>query len=413
MNLSHLRPYASRIILGILAIGLTASLGAQGHPPLEERIQTRVQARLMEFQKESGFPGAVFGWSLPDGKSGAVAFGLADRDTGAKMRPDSRMLAGSAGKTFFAAWILRLVEEGKLDLDKPISTWIGAEPWFDKLPNARALTLRCLLRHQSGIREHVYDEGLVSKIKSEPDKVWSPQELIGFMLDTKPLFEAGKGWSYADANFVVAAYTAEKATGQSAYREIERLFLKRFNLKLTIPSDRRILPGLVQGHVSTGMSFTGSAKSVVNGKMVINPQFEWAGGGFLSNARDLARWTQALFGGKVLGDAMSKAQKEGVPASTGAGPGEEYGLGVQIFEEPGGKGFGHGGFFPGYLTEMELFPSGVSVAIQFNADGGRPLIRNLRRYLRELAAIVEEESGGREPTNRDRPECAFRTWPAG
>lgn len=364
---------------------------SQGNPPLAERIQARVQAKLETFQKESGFPGAVFGWALANGKSGAVAYGLADRDTGAKMRPESRMLAGSAGKTFFAAWILRLVEEGKLDLDKPIATWIGQEPWFDRLPNAQSITLRHLLRHQSGIREHVYNNGLVAKLRAEPDKVWSPQELIGYMLDTKPSFEIGKGWSYADANFVVAAFTAEKATGRAAYREIERLFLKPFGLVNTSPSDRRDLPGLVQGHVTSGASFTGGPKSIEGGKMVINPQFEWAGGGFLSNAQDLARWTQALFSGRVLNGAMSMAQKEGVPASTGAGPGEQYGLGAQIFESPGGKSFGHGGFFPGYLTEMELLPSGVAVAIQFNADGGRELLRHRRRYLHELAAIVEEE----------------------
>ena len=65
------------------------------------------------------------GFVLPDGRSGAVAVGLADLEKKTPMRPSDRMLAGSIGKTYFSAVALQLVAEGKLALDSKITTWLG------------------------------------------------------------------------------------------------------------------------------------------------------------------------------------------------------------------------------------------------------------------------------------------------
>lgn len=373
------------------ALFLPAVLGLATIGPAQPdttKLAAALRAKLEEFRAEAGFPGAVFGYALPDGTHGSVAVGLEESGTERPLRADARMLAGSTGKTFFAAWILTLVSQGVLDLDAPVSTYLAREPWFGKLPNAADLTLRSLMCHQSGIPEHVYDPKFHERLRAEPDKQWTAAELLAFVADKKPLFEAGKGWAYGDVNFIVAAAAAEAASGKVAYQEIERLFLRPLGLSRTGPSDRRKIEGLTMGHTSESDPFVGGAKLLgSDGKLVLNPQFEWAGGGYVSSAEDLARWALALYGGKVLPEPMQKAMRESVPARTG--PNEEYGLGVQVRPGPWGRGYGHGGYFPGYLTEMEYVYDAFGVAIQYNTDQNRVLVRNRRKYLLELAAIVQ------------------------
>ena len=64
------------------------------------------------------------------------------------MTPDTRFLAGSVGKSFHAALAVALAREGVVDLDAPISRWIGREPWFARLPK-RAIS-RCACCSSTG-----------------------------------------------------------------------------------------------------------------------------------------------------------------------------------------------------------------------------------------------------------------------
>jgi hypothetical protein len=73
----------------------------------------------------------------------------------------------------------------------------------------------------------------------------------------------------------------------------------------------------------------------------------------------------------------------------GGGKGVRYGLGVQILESEWGPSYGHGGWFPGYRTEVEYFPKHrVAVAMQFNTDVGRALKKGLRAYIGDVAGVV-------------------------
>ena len=118
------------------------------------------------------------------------------------------MPAGSVGKTFTAAVAISLVHEGKLNLDDKIETWLGKEDWFGRLPNGKDITLRMLLNHSSGLRDHVFEQNFREAIherlnKPDPDLdfVFSPRELVAFVLNTEPLFAAGKAWKYTDTVF--------------------------------------------------------------------------------------------------------------------------------------------------------------------------------------------------------------------
>jgi len=375
-----------RVAFGLAALTIFAA--AQGQPTLTE-LNQRLVERLKAFQAEAGFPGATFAYVLPDGRQGAVAVGFADKERNKTMQPDARMPAGSTGKTFFAAWILQEIEGGRLRLDDPLAKHLGGEAWFKRLANGEAVTLRQLFLHQSGIPEHVYGEAVHQAIRGRGDKPWTPADIVPFALDSKPLFEPGKGWAYADTNYILLALAAEAATKQNGYAEIERRFLRPFGLKGTQPATKRDMEGLTMGYTTLGRDFVGQETTLDDkGAFRVNPGFEWAGGGFVSTSQDLARWALSLFGGKVLKAETLTLAKQGVAARTG--PGDQYGLGVQIRDGEWGKGYGHGGFYPGYLTEMEYVYDRFGVAIQFNTDSGQALLRGRRRVMLEMAKMVHE-----------------------
>jgi D-alanyl-D-alanine carboxypeptidase len=73
----------------------------------------------------------------------------------------------------------------------------------------------------------------------------------------------------------------------------------------------------------------------------------------------------------------------------GGGGGNKYGLGVQIRQSPWGISYGHGGWFPGYLSEMEYFPQyKVAIAVQVNTDEFARLKKGLRAYIADVARLV-------------------------
>ena len=119
-----------RLLVITMATSLTTPAGfAQSSQPSldSNQVQTRIDAILNDFHKTTGLPGATIGYVLSDGTGGSVSVGLADKEKRISMRADHRLMAGSTGKTFFAALALQLVDEGELDLEGKISQWLGNE----------------------------------------------------------------------------------------------------------------------------------------------------------------------------------------------------------------------------------------------------------------------------------------------
>lgn len=341
-----------------------------------------LREKLEAWLKKSGAPGVTAACAIDDETVVATAAGLARRDPPVPMPTDARMLSGSTGKTYCAAVMLQLVEAGQARLDAPISEWLGDEPWFDRLPNARGITLRMLLNHTSGVPEHVQSPDFTAAIAREPMRVWKSTELIAFVVDKPAVFAAGEGWSYADTNYILVGMIIERITGRAFYDEARDRLLVPFNLTRTAPSDRRELPGLVSGYIGEGNPFPVPREVAVDGVYAINPQFEWTGGGYISSSADLARWARLLWGGRVLSEETMTELRRGVKARTG--PSDEYGLGVQMWPSRHGKVMAHSGWFPGYVTLMAYYPDvGVGVALQINTDVG-PSVKGHRALADEL-----------------------------
>jgi D-alanyl-D-alanine carboxypeptidase len=370
-------------------IDLADTRRREGCAPPGDSLAVRLQGALDSLRALAGFPGATLGVALPDGRVLELATGLADTARRTRLSPTDLMLAGSTGKTFFAALALQLVSEGRLRLDAPISEWLGKESWFARLPNAKTITVRQLMSHTSGLVRYEFKDAFTRDLSAAPERSWRPEELVAYILDSPAPFLPGTGWEYSDTNYIVLAMILERVTGTPAYAEISRRFLVPLRLSRVVPSTSRTLPGLAQGYAGLPNPFGGSDAMISGERLAINPQFEWAGGGYATSAPDLARWARALYGGTAVDSSVMREALTGVPARLG--PNTRYGLGVIIWPGEHGGSVGHSGFFPGYRTEMRYFPEGgFAVALQVNTSNPKGLGRSPGAMLTAMASIVRQ-----------------------
>ena len=368
--------------------GTATAVSARAITPAQLAIRGRLQATLDSIHAAGRFPGITAGVVLEDGTAFGLASGLADTALRIPMKPSDRLLQGSVGKTYVSAVALQLVNEGKIALDDKVATHLGMEPWYGRLANGADITIRQLMNHTSGVVRYEFKPEFTRDLTASPDRSWTPPELIAYLLDAPAPFAAGQGWEYSDSNYILLGMIIERVTGNRYYDEMRRRILEPLQLRNTVPSDSRLIPGLAQGYAGPNNPFGGADAMISGGRFAINPQFEWTGGGIASTSEDLARWAKALYEGRGIPPALMPQAIDGVPAR-GLGREARYGLGVILRPTTLGMTWGHSGFFPGYLTEVMYFPdTKVAIAVQVNTSVQRSLGGSPTRFIIALAQVL-------------------------
>jgi len=344
--------------------------------------------------------------ALPDGSVETFAVGFADVENYIKMKPESRMLAASIGKTFVGATMLALAQEKVLSLDDLLSKWLSNEPWFADLPNYDEITIRQLLNHTSGLGNHVYEETFAEAYKTNwqtGENPFTPEQLISYILKKEPLFQPGEGWSYSDTGYIIIGMIIEKATGNSYYQEVRDRFLEPLNLSKTEPSNSLELEDLAAGYMAADNSFNLPDKTTDEpGVMVWNPGIEWTGGGLISNPGDLVIWGKSLYEGKAIKGNYTEELLKFVPVSTESED-TQYAIAVALYRsDKFGNVYGHSGWIPGYSSKLRYYPEyKTAIAFQINTDIGivddstklfEEMEENLAEIIIERIKKVEKKS---------------------
>ena len=366
--------------------------GCQPTSLTRPELATRLEAELNAIINSNGLPGMTVAVALADGTVVGAAAGLADRELSTPMTTRSRMLAASIGKTYVAATILALDRDGMLDVDDHISKSLGNKTWFDALPNHETITIRHLLRHTSGLPDHVQEPAFAQRVARmlQAAEPVAPEKLVGFVLHKPALFAAGTGWSYTDTGYILLGLVAEQVSGQAYYKFIQSRFLTPLGLTHTAPSNRKNLPGLAAGYLADDNPFGLPPKTTdKRGVMVWNPAVEWTGGGLVSTSNDLAVWGKALFEGKALEEDYLNLLLESV-ATSSSDSSQGYGAGVFIQKKGRfGPTYGHRGSIPGYSSNLRYYPDkGVAIAFQINADIADTDIPVMAMFEERLASSV-------------------------
>ncbi len=153
----------------------------------------------------------------------ARGYGIADSSRGHRVSPTSTFRVGSIGKTITAIAVMKLVEDGKLDLDAPAFALLPSiRPLSGRLGDARIpkITIRNLLSHSGGWDASVSGEPvispLVSKIAAATGGTFppAPESIIAWMLDQRLDFDPGTRFAYSNFGFVVLGRVIEAVSGQ-------------------------------------------------------------------------------------------------------------------------------------------------------------------------------------------------------
>lgn len=329
-----------RIVLS-LCLALATLARAETPTPHYDQI-----AAAMEAEVAANHAAGIVTLVLQDGKvvhHGAV--GMADREKQVAMQEDQVFWIASMSKSISVTTIMTLVDEGKLDLDKPASTWlpeIGEMKLADGSAPARPVTLRDLMSHTSG---------LAFPPRKPTD---GAQSLKGYALELvkAPLsFEPGSNYEYG-FGITVSGRIAEIVSAKSFDQLVQERILDPLGMTDTSfhPDDR--LRARFASTYKTAEEGDGLAKAYnpfVTSDASVRRMTEPSGGLF-STAADLAKFYEMIRnGGLHVGQRIvsEAAIGEMTKPHTAGGKVLTYGLGWQCNNVPGfsEEAFGHGGAF--------------------------------------------------------------------
>ena len=212
-------------------------------------------------------------------------FGMADMEWNIPNTPDTRFRLGPMTKQFTAMIILQLVEEGKLKLDVPITTYIPDYP-KDK---GEEITIHNLLTHTSGIPNYT-DLASFSGIMRNPV---TPINLIKTFWNLPLDFEPGTKFKYSNSGYIVLGYIIEKVTGKS-YEEVlkEKIFEPLGMKNSGYDHTSAIIPKRASGYNKAGTDYFNAT--------YLDMSVPFSAGALYSTVEDLYIWDQALYTQKLL-----------------------------------------------------------------------------------------------------------------
>ncbi|MBD8526957.1 serine hydrolase domain-containing protein [Pseudomarimonas arenosa] len=352
-------------MLGLVLCMLSLLLGCQqlatDNPPPAEARRDPIQ-NLLDEAVAKGLPGAVVYVEGPNRRF-LGASGLADRDTGTPLSPESLFHTASNGKTYVAAAALLLVDQGRLSLDRPIQQQLP-ESLLRRLDLAPEVSLRHLLSHTSGVYNYSDNPAYTQAVMAAPDRYWSVEELLELARGQPAKFAAGQGWSYSNTAYLLVGQLLDHQLGQPHQRFLQERILDPLHLQHTYPlPNTKAEAGLVHGYLDVD----GNGDLEDARPLALTQGF--ADGGIVSTAEDLGRFFKALV--RPSGELAPSVWREMLGNLRPSQPQRRYGLGIREFSTPHGLAYGHGGRLPGYASEVFYFPvQDVTVVVLANGTDG-------------------------------------------
>ena len=191
----------------LVALVLAAVAGptaiANGRSRAQAPVLTAAVERVM---RQASIPGAIVGVWQRGFAPYVKAFGVRDRTTRRPMHTNLYMRIGSETKTFVGTALLQLVDQGKVALDSPISSYLSGVPQGD------AITLRQLADMRSGLFNYTNDLAFVRAWFAAPRRVWTPHQLLSYGFSKPVLFAPGTGYEYSNTNTVLLGLVVEKVS---------------------------------------------------------------------------------------------------------------------------------------------------------------------------------------------------------
>lgn len=282
--------------------------------------------------------------SVAVSKNGEVIYtksvGFTDVENNVKSTDNSKYRIGSISKTFTAVLILKAVEEKKINLSQTINKW------FPTLKNAKKITIEHLLRHRSGIHNFTNDNDYLTW-NTQPK---TEEKMLEIIAKGGSDFNPDSKAEYSNSNFVLLTYILEKTYGNSYSDLLQEYITKPIGLSNTYVFGK-INPN---NNESKSYRFAGTWK--------VEPETDFSvplgAGAIISTPTDLTKFSDALFGGKLLTSESLEIMKT-----------IKDGYGIGLFQIPFYRsvGYGHTGGIDGFSSVYSHFPNdNISYALVSN-----------------------------------------------
>lgn len=156
--------------------------------------------------------------SKAHGRSWAVAAGRADTARNIPLRPEQPVRIASNTKTYVAAAILRLMEQGRLALSDPLAKHLPVA--LDSVLRrdgyrTDSITIEQVLSHRAGFAEHPSVPSYVARLRTQPRYHWTREERVRWLVDSlAPIGPPGAQFRYSDSGYVLLGAIIESYTGR-------------------------------------------------------------------------------------------------------------------------------------------------------------------------------------------------------
>ncbi|MGH1366399.1 MAG: serine hydrolase [Calditrichia bacterium] len=303
---------------------------------------------------EKGFGMANFEWQIPN-------------------TPDTKFRIGSVTKQFAAALILQLVEDGKVDIQANIRTYIPDYP--EKTGNI--ITVHHLLTHTSGIPNYTSLPDFRNHIRNP----YTPDEFVATFSELELDFEPGSSWSYSNSGYFLLGVIVEKVTGNSWEEELQSRILKPLGMTNSgYQNNDDLILQMSSGYSNTIASVQPAA--------YLDTSLPYAAGMMYSTVHDMLKWDQALYGNGPFKKAHTKSLMFTKHAEVPGDRANHYGYGWFLHTlEVGDKKIDvieHAGGINGFSARFWRMPTERATIVIFDntASGGTG------QAVRDVAKII-------------------------
>lgn len=303
--------------------------------------------------------------TYPDEKPGAVVviieggevvfeklYGMADIEKGVRITPDMSFRIGSLTKQFTAAAIMKLVENGQIKVNDPISKYLPG-----LIKNDDVITVENLLTHTSGIGNF---ENLEKTSMDAAGRDLNLSDILNFFIDQPPEFEVGTKYQYSNPGYILLGAIIEKVSGVSYAQFLRKEVLGPLKMDSTYFDHHKPESVIrVQGyHREDG--------GIINA-FRFNADLPRAAGGLSSTAGDLQIWGEALWSGKVVSQQLLKQMT--TPYALLDGSLTQYGYGLEVLKVKNKPFIAHQGGIFGFQSFLATLPEqDIQIIILTNTD---------------------------------------------
>lgn len=369
---------------------LVASIGCRTPPPDRplvepaqgfESVALALERAIEQEVRDKGLP--ALSVALVSGQRivWAKGFGMADPDEKIPATAETVYRAGAVSTLLTDLGIMRLQEEGKVDLDTPVVRYL---PEFaPHNPFGKAMTLRMLMAHRSGLGKempvgHLFDASAPSLADS-----------VASLNTTRAVYEPGSTTKYSSAGAAVTGYVIERLEGQPFAEWIKTNVLEQMGLER---SAFEPLPDLAQRLARASMwTYDGRAFSAPTFDLGARPAV-----GLYTTVLDLAKFLSVLnargrleSGARVLKSSTLERMWEVQYPSAGSSVG--YGIGFFVSRLGAHRRIGHSGAVYGFVSELALLPdSDFGVVVMASLDGAGAVVTELADYALLLLSAARD-----------------------